>query len=279
MEVATIQRQYDDVIASQYDLDPQSITSNSLDIAISHMIAEGLLSNILPAMRILDVGMGTGMFLEKLRHCSSRPIEPYGIDISARMVEIAQRKLPDLIAAVDDGANIDRHFCDGTFHLASTHFVTGFVPISHLAPRIFRKLEDGGYWSFVGGTSLGYAELQRRANHPVIRMLFGGRSPDLQGMICPDGEESVKSVIQEAGFDIVDSQTHQPELKFSGFDEFMEYAYHGGWLTPFIEQIGLQNAKRWQQTVLNKLVFPVVDHHNIVLVLARKRGPAHPLPC
>ena len=51
----------------------------------------------------------------------------------------------------------------------------------------------------------------------------------------------------------------------------MDYAYHGGWLTPFIEEIGLHKAKRWQRAVLNKLVFPVVDHHNIVLALARRR--------
>ena len=102
-------------------------------------------------------------------------------------------------------------------------------------------------------------------------MLFGGKSPDLQGMICPDNEREIVAVMEANGFEIVTSETYEPELRFADFDDFMDYAYHGGWLTPFIEEIGLHKAKRWQRAVLNKLVFPVVDHHNIVLALARRR--------
>jgi ubiquinone/menaquinone biosynthesis C-methylase UbiE len=165
MESAVIQRQYDDVIASQYDQDPQNTTGKSLERALDHLEAEGILSEILPAMRVLDVGMGTGMFLEKLRSRSQRSIEPWGIDISEKMANIARKKLPDLVCAIDDGANLDRHFNDEKFDLVATHFVTGFVPIEHIAPRIFEKLEAGGVWSFVGGTTAGYTELRRR---PVI---------------------------------------------------------------------------------------------------------------
>lgn len=271
MESAVIQRQYDDVIASKYDQDPQSTTGNSLNRALNHLEAQDILSGVLPPIKVLDVGMGTGMFLEKLRARSVRTIEPFGIDISQQMAAIAQTKLPDLVAAIDDGANLDQHFRDEPFDLIATHFVTGFVPIEHIAPRIFAKLAAGGVWSFVGGTTTGYPELQRRAAHPVLKMLFGGKSPDLQGMICPDNEREIVAVMEANGFEIVTSETYEPELRFADFDDFMDYAYHGGWLTPFIEEIGLHKAKRWQRAVLNKLVFPVVDHHNIVLALARRR--------
>ena len=120
MESAVIQRQYDDVIASQYDQDPQNTTSNSLERALDHLDAEGILSAILPAMRVLDVGMGTGMFLEKLRSRSQRVIEPWGIDISEKMASIAKTKLPDLVCAIDDGANLDHHFNDEKFDLVAT---------------------------------------------------------------------------------------------------------------------------------------------------------------
>lgn len=272
MEAAVIQRQYDEVISRQYDQDPQSTTSNSLDRALNHLDEEGLLSEVLPPLRVLDVGMGTGMFLEKLRSRSPRAIEPSGIDISPRMVEIAQSKLPDLNAAIDDGANIDRHFINEPFDLIATHFVTGFVPIEHLAPRIFDKLTPGGVWSFVGGTTEGYGELQRRAAHPLLRLLFGGRQPNLQGMICPGNEQEIVSVLERTGFELICSETYMPQLDFRNFHSFMEYAYHGGWLTPFIEEVGLHKAKRWQQSVLNRLVFPVTDYHHIALALARRRA-------
>ena len=270
MESAVIQRQYDDVIASQYDQDPQTTTSNSLERALDHLDAEGILSAILPAMRVLDVGMGTGMFLEKLRSRSQRVIEPWGIDISEKMASIAKTKLPDLVCAIDDGANLDHHFNDEKFDLVATHFVTGFVPIDHIAPRIFEKLEAGGVWSFVGGTTAGYGELQRRAGHPLLKLLFGHGAPDLQGMICPNSERDIIEVLKKNGFEILMSETFEPELKFPDFASFIEYGYHGGWLTPFIEEIGLHKAKRWQQAILNRLVFPVVDHHSIVLAVARR---------
>ena len=272
MESAVIQRQYDDVIATQYDQDPQNTTGKSLDRALNHLEAEGLFSEVLPAMRVLDIGMGTGMFLEKLRNRSQRPIEPWGIDISQQMAAIAHKKLPDLVSAIDDGANLDQHFCDERFDMVATHFVTGFVPIEHIAPRIFAKLDAGGVWSFVGGTTAGYAELQRRAAHPMLKLLFGGKAPDLQGMICPNNEREVVAVLGKNGFEILTSETFEPELRFPDFNTFIDYGYHGGWLTPFIEEIGLHKAKKWQQAIINKLVFPVVDHHSIVLALARRRA-------
>jgi len=270
MESAVIQRQYDNVIASQYDRDPQNTTGKSLERALNHLETEGLFSEILPTMRVLDVGMGTGMFLEKLRNRCQRTIEPWGIDISQQMASIAQNKLPDLVCAIDDGANLDHHFCDQHFDLVATHFVTGFVPIEHIAPRIFAKLDAGGTWSFVGGTTAGYRELKRRAGHPLLKLLFGGGTPDLQSMICPNNEQEVVEVLQKNGFEILTSETFEPELRFPDFETFIEFGYHGGWLTPFIEEIGLHKAKRWQQAILNMLLFPVVDHHSIVLVVARR---------
>lgn len=270
MESAVIQRQYDDVIASQYDQDPQNTTGNSLERALDYLDQEGVFSEVLPALRVLDVGMGTGMFLDKLRKRSPRAIEPWGIDISRQMAGIAGKKLPDLVYAIDDGANLDQHFTDEQFDLVATHFVTGFVPIEHVAPRIFAKLDAGGVWSFVGGTTAGYSELHRRAGHPLIKLLFGSGAPDLQGMICPNSEQQIVDVLKKNGFEILSSETFEPELRFRDFATFMEYGYHGGWLTPFIEHIGLHKAKRWQQAILNRLVFPVVDHHNIVLAVARR---------
>ncbi|MEZ6033868.1 MAG: hypothetical protein R3C17_12305 [Planctomycetaceae bacterium] len=79
------------------------------------------------------------------------------------------------------------------------------------------------------------------------------------------------AVIEANGFEVMASETYEPQLQFADFDEFMEFAHRGGWLTPFIEDLGLHKAKRWQRSVLNRLVFPVIDHHNIVLALARRR--------
>lgn len=267
-----IQRQYDDVIAQHYDLDPQNITNKSLDLALQHLRDHGLLrfNPALPPLEVLDLGMGTGLFLEKLRASTFGSAECWGVDLSQNMTEIAQAKIHGLEAVVDDAANFDNHFPGQTFDLICTHFITGFVPIQHLAPLIYKRLKPGGCWSFVGSSKVAYPTLRRKADSPILRMLFGGARISLKDMLCPNHESSLRETLTQSGFEVVTSDTFEPELRFRNFDQFMEYAYTGGWLTPFIEELGLQHAGRSTRTLLNTMVFPVKDHHSILLGLAQK---------
>src|SRR5260370_28151867 len=133
MKTDTIQRQYDEVIAPHYDLDPQSVTGTSLDRAAGQVRKQQLLGEGAPR-RVLDVGLGTGLFLAKLKALGGDQVLPFGLDLSEKMITGARRRIPDLRAAVDDAANLDDHFPDQSFDLACTHFITGFVPMRLLAP-------------------------------------------------------------------------------------------------------------------------------------------------
>lgn len=270
METNAIQRQYDDLIARNYDLDPQGITSKSLDLVVEGLTRIDLLAPGQPELRVLDLGMGTGMFLEKIMRPELREIAPFGVDLSEGMAEIARSKIPSLQCCVDDAANFDAHFLDSSFDLICTHFITGFVPIEHLAPLIFNRLEPGGYWSFIGSSKASYPRLRQHANSKLLQLAFGGKDAEPEELLCPDNEACLRQHMVETGFEVVSSDTYEPELKFANFDDFMEFAYEGGWLTPFVEQLGLQNASRTIKRMLNTFVFPVTDHHNILLGLARK---------
>ena len=270
MSTAIIQRQYDELIAENYDLDPQDLTKITLDRALSQLTDANILSGDSPAMKVLDLGMGTGLFYDKLGERSSREFLPYGIDISTRMLEIAHRRIPNLQSAVDDAANLDQQFREDLFDLVCTHLITGFVPLSHLAPRIWDKLHPGGYWSFVGATSSAFPGLQKKASSRVLQLLFGNKSLEMSNLITPRDQGEVLGVFESNGFEIVEAETFEPELAFRTFDEFMEFGYHGGWLTPFIEELGLQNARPSLRLLLNAMVFPLFDHHTVVIGLARK---------
>ncbi len=50
----------------------------------------------------------------------------------------------------------------------------------------------------------------------------------------------------------------------------MDFAYHGGWLTPFVEAMGLHRLNRAARMLMNLFFFPVEDHHSIEIVLAQK---------
>jgi SAM-dependent methyltransferase len=271
MQADVIQRQYDEIIASHYDFDPQSVIGDSLDRALEQ-IERHAASPAAEPWKVLDLGMGTGRFLEKLRAEAGRPIRPFGLDLSQKMIDAAFRRLPDLQAAVDDAANLNGHFPGVSFDLACTHFLAGFIPLGVLAPKIHARLERGGLWSFVSGTMAGFPVLQQKANSKLVKCVFKIKTVDFHALVHnPASEAEVVSTLEGNGFAILECETFRPELHFRNFNEFMEFAYYGGWLTPFLEDMGLHELRPMLRGLMNKFVFPVRDHHEIAIALAQKR--------
>ncbi len=220
---------------------------------------------------MLDVGVGTGRLLAKLKDLGGERIRPFGLDLSEKMVEYACQKIPDLQAAVDDAANLDAHFTDQSFDLVCTHFITGYVPMEVMAPKIRGRLEEGGYWSFAGGTKAGFPKLQAMAQRKLVRAAFGGRGFSVNEVTCnPDGREDVVRTLNRHGFAVRAAETFSPRLEFENLEAFMDFGYRGGWLTPFIERLGLHEIGKVKQLLLDKLIFPISDHHSIEIVLAQK---------
>jgi SAM-dependent methyltransferase len=271
MTTDTIQRQYDEVIASNYDLDPQNVTGDTLDQAVEQIRKQQILDNEGLPLRVYDVGMGTGMFLTRLRAQVGERMQPYGIDLSQKMIDCAYQKLPDLVGAVDTAVNLDLHFPEQSFDLITTHFISGFVPLHVLAPKVWSRLEDGGYWSYLGATKGAYPALQKTANSRLLRWLFGGQSLDIDNMVLsPANQQEVFDIFERNGFVVRQCETFEPKLRFRDLNEFLDFAYYGGWLTPFIDAIGLHKAGAFTRFILNRFFFPMEDHHQIEIHLAQK---------
>ncbi len=272
MDSQTIQRQYDDVIAAHYDLDPQSVNDRALDGAIHQIRKHHLFEEGGGSLKVLDVGVGTGKLLARLKELGGHRVSPFGLDFSEKMVETACRKVPDLVAEVDDAANLAAHFTAESFDVICTHFITGYVPMATLAPQIHRRLAKGGHWSFVGGTQAGFPALRATANRRLVRLAFGrGRKLAPEPMTCnPNDRAEVVKTLEANGFAVRAAETFEPGLLFSNFEEFMSFGYRGGWLTPFIETLGLHKAGPITRMLLDTMVFPIEDHHSIEIVLAQK---------
>jgi SAM-dependent methyltransferase len=270
MQTNTIQQQYDEVIAPHYDLDPQGVTVGSLQRAVKQLQQWGGDGDGTP-LRVFDVGMGTGRFLELMRAGTGWPIQPFGLDLSERMLETAKSRVPGLAAVVDDARNLDAHFPAEAFDLIATHYITGFVPIDLLAAKIHARLAPGGCWSLIGGTMQGFPTLRHKADSKLLRKMFGGKGIALDGLVCnPADRTAVEQALERAGFVIRACETFEPPLRFANLNEFLEFGYYGGWLTPFVEALNLHQASKLLRLVLNTLVFPVEDHHQIVIALAEK---------
>jgi SAM-dependent methyltransferase len=272
MHTELTQRQYDEVIAPHYDDDPQSVIGDSLDRAVSQLI-QHFGGQSVKQLSVFDIGVGTGMFLAEFRRSTEFDIRPFGIDLSEKMIDIALDKVPDLMAEVGTAERMEDYFSGESFDLISTHFVTGFVPLQALAPKIRERLQPDGIWSIVGGTKAGFSASQRKANSKLIRWLFGGRRLQVDDLVCnPADLHEVETTLRQHGFKICQSEVFTPQLYFADFDEFLDFAYWGGWLTPFVESMGLHKCRPLVRALLNRLVFPMKDHHNIAIVVAQKIG-------
>lgn len=279
VDTQTIQRQYNEVVAEYYDLDPQEVLGRSLDRAFEQLRHQLITGNGREGpLKVLDVGMGTGRFLARLKALDGDRIQPYGLDLSEKMVDWAHTRIPDLVAEVNDAAKLEESFVGESFDLLCTHFVTGYVPIRFLAPKIWDRLERGGHWSLVAGTKAGFPALQARANFRLVRWLCGAGARQLDELLLnPADTDEVVKTISSHGFQICLAESFEPAVEFPNFEVFMEFAYRGGWFTPIIETLGLDRARPIVRRLLNRLVFPVNDHHTIAVVLARKI--ATEVPC
>jgi SAM-dependent methyltransferase len=269
MDTLTIQRQYDEVVAPHYDLDPQDVIGRSLDLAIAQIRAS-LLDRVPGRLKVFDVGVGTGRFLAKLIALGGDNIQSFGLDVSQKMIELARQRIPDVVAAVDDAVNLEACFPNESFELVSTHFLTGYVPMQVLAPKIWKRLAEGGYWSLVGGTKEGFPVLQQKAQSRLLRWFVGGSFSVDEIASNPANRAEIVHMLESNGFKVCAAQTLEPELTFRNLDEFMDFAYRGGWLTPFVEALGLHQAGALKRALLDLLFFPVADHHTIEIVLAQK---------
>jgi SAM-dependent methyltransferase len=272
MSTATIHRAYNDVVAPHYDLDPQGVISRSLEIAVQQLRKEDCLGAGREPFQVLDIGMGTGQFLGKLKDQANDQVVPFGLDLAENMVEAARRRIPDLVAVVGDATKLDTHFPGQQFDCICTHFITGYVPMRVLGPQIASRLKVGGYWSLVGGTKAAYPALQAKGDSKLLRWLSGAGSQKMdETVLNPANLQEVATTMEALGFEMQAGETFEPILEFKHFDQFMDFGYRGGWLTPLIESMGLHRAGPMKRWLLDRLAFPVRDSHNIVVALGRKR--------
>ena len=126
-------------------------------------------------------------------------------------------------------------------------------------------------WSLVGGTKKAYPALQAKGDSKLLRRLTGAGSRTVEeAALNPADLDEVAKTWESHGFEMRAGETYEPALEFNDFDQFMEFGYRGGWLTPLIETMGLHKAGPLKRWLLNRLAFPIKDQHNIVVALGRK---------
>jgi predicted TPR repeat methyltransferase len=246
-------RLYDEQVADSYDEDALGLLSGVRSLALGQIFRNG----VPRGPTILDLGVGTGATLHALapHYPAARMI---GIDLSARMIEIAQRKLA-FQAYVADACDADAHVADASVDLCLAHFLTSFVD----RPRLFGvargTLKTGALFSVVSTPHAAFGKLRRLVGTVLGDATVNAAAP------APT-EEQLAAEVSAAGFDILATDMFRSSVKFRAFDEAVEWGMKSGFLAQSIEAIGLDRLR-----FLAKLpgVFPISDEYVGVALLAR----------
>ena len=108
-----------------------------------------------------------------------------------------------------------------------------------------------------------------------MRLAFGGNRLAVQEITCnPAGREELVELLPRNGLEIAAGETLAPPVRFRNLEDFLEFGYRGGWLTPFVAAVGLDRAGWLKRKLINLLCFPIADHHEIEIILARKPAQA-----
>lgn len=125
----------------------------------------------------LDAGCANGLLMESIREWAAERgyrIEPYGIELAPRLVELARHRLPYWADRIEVGNAIDYRPADGR-RFTFVHVLLDSVPVARRANLVLHALtlvEPGGrllvsHYRSAAGTDLTAGEHVRRLGYPV----------------------------------------------------------------------------------------------------------------
>ena len=246
-------RLYDEQIADTYDADVLGLLIGVRSLAIRQIVTTGVANH----PTILDLGVGTGETLRALapHYTGGRMI---GVDLSARMIEIAQGKVA-FEAHVDDACNAAAHVAPETVDLALAHFLTSFVD----RPALFRvargTLKPGALFSIVSTPQAAFAKVRA-----IAGAVLGSEA--LAAVAPAPTEEQLAAEVRDAGFEILVTDVFRSSVEFLSFDHAVDWGMKSGFFAQTISAIGLERLKPIASL---PGLFPASDDYVGVAMLAR----------
>jgi SAM-dependent methyltransferase len=246
---------YDEQIADTYDIDALGLLSGARALSVAQLERCGLAADT----SILDLGVGTGESLIQLAKLfpSGRKV---GIDLSARMIEIAQSKLA-FDAHVDDACNAGAYVAPASIDLAVCHFLTTFVD----RPRLFRvartALRPGGLFSVVSTPDEAFATLRKHVAPIVGEAALHAANP------APKSAEALADELVAAGFEVRSLERFRRRIVFETFEQTFTWGLKSGFFTHLIAALDMDRLTAFATGDGAKL-FPFEDEYVGVVILA-----------
>lgn len=254
---------YDTHIADSYDRDTFGL------LAGGHRSAVAQLQRLVagpgafpPGGLIVDLALGTGGPLAALVDLLPGA-EPVGIDISARMLEIARRKHPDIRTILDDAANIGAHFGPGSIDLALMHFLTTYIDTPRVIAQVADRLKPGGWFSVASTTYESFPFIHGAVSSVLPPALLQSLNP------APANGAALAALLEQAGLEVVALDRFEQEIHFASLPELVQWGMQSGFFTHILSKLPPELFRSFEGMASQ---FPVTDRYCSAILLARKPG-------
>lgn len=266
---------YDDVAGHYATADQFGSITQSHRAAIAQIKRERL--GLRPHYKVLDLGVGNGIFLKKLKEFM--PLAEFtGIDISLERLNEARKLLP--LTTIEASATEASHYLPHhSQDLALAHFINAFVPIPTLFDEADLLTRANGYFSLITTTYESFPVAQQHlANFVAQGSLLGTvvghyYKSMIKSSTVVSGFDELMHVFTQHQFKIVRHERLYIPIKLNNIEELIKFGIEGTW---FLNTLAIRMLPK--TFLLNRLKrlfnqmfeFPYYDTHIMDVVLAKK---------
>lgn len=250
-------------------------------ISQSHQVAidqiERFYLGMKPYYKVLDLGVGNGAFLQKLRRVIPHA-EFTGIDVSAEMLKRAKEALP-LVTIEGSAAQASKFLPPHSQDLILAHFINAYIPIHTLFNEAKLLTRANGHFSLITTTYDSFPIAQQQlaefvSQDSILSSVVGHYYKSIvKNTTAATNYEELMSVFKQHQFDILDHQRLEIPFTLNDIDELILFGIEGTW---FLNSLSIRMLpksfliERLKRLFSKIFTFPYHDTHIIDVVLAKK---------
>lgn len=230
-----------------------------------------------PHYKVLDLSVGNGSFLEKLRQ--HMPLAEFtGIDISKDMLKRACETLP-LTTIETSATEASRHLPLHSQDLVLAHFINAYVPINTLFNQAKLLTRPSGHFSIITTTYDSFPIAQQQlanfiSKESLLSRIVGHYYKGIvKNTTVAASEEELLHAFTHHQFQVVEHQRLHIPITFNTIDELAQFGIEGTW---FLNSLSIRMLpknfllERLKRLFSKIFTFPYQDTHIIDVVLAKK---------
>lgn len=264
-------------IASQYDTaDCFGSISDSHKCALEQI--ERSIIGYKPHFKILDLGVGDGAFLRKLK--TEMPEADFtGIDVSGEMLKIARDGLSPFTAIETSAAEASHFIPAHSQDLVLAHFINAYIPTNILFNQAQTLARSNGHFSMITTTYESFPVAQQHladfiAKGTILSNIVGHYyKAVVKNTPVAAGADDLLQAVLRHNFQVIEHKRLHIPITLNNIDELSLFGIEGAWFLNTLsipvlpKNFLLQRIKRLFEKIFT---FPYHDTHVIDVILAKK---------